>query len=696
MFDALMTGARKVGLVGPETPQQQQQRQNFARDFRAPMQEAKRQRPRAFGAGEITAAVAGTAPIGGVIAAPVKLAARVAPALAPVATALGSAGMATGVKTAKPVMKAVDALLRVTAGGTVGGVSSAALNQAIDEGTAVGAAFSLVPLVGRYGVGPAWDALRGRVGDARAAKIFRQALGANLDAAREAFTKGGKGTASQVLSRIGIDADTFFATGNLVAKSGSGTGVLDDIARGQAAAQAQVMDAAAGATTRTGSRQAAEAQRAGTTAQAVPIMDETLGAVNTNTRNAMVAQQEAGAARQVAATETDAARRLLAANDRSANLIRESGLRLPADIKRQREIVGGLERFGGEAAERSLQAGEAARTAEQRLADMQAAGVQPLNSNALSGRLRQMADVERANPEKSSVLRGFADQIDDLSAQNGGIIDARDLYELRKDAGGIVDRLLQGRTPDAIRKRTAEVVGAFRPLVDDAIEAAGGARWKEYFKTFSTGMDEARRIELSDFARKLAVKQPEQFQALMSGDRTDIVERFFGKGRFDINEALGPKALELQEPLRPGATRPTVTPSGPSRMPAMQEVAQDIGADLRIKNNLTSGAQARAANVMAPPLNPFTEVLNELPFSLGRPVARPLELIEQRFVGPNAMRALERGFASPQGATNLLDYVPTGQQGINFLEGLSPDTLRMLQQFGVQTGRERNPNALRR
>jgi hypothetical protein len=149
MFDALMTGARKVGLVGPETQQQQQQRQNFARDFRTPMQEAKRQRPRAFGAGEITAAVAGTAPIGGVIAAPVKLAARVAPVLTPVATALGSAGMATGVKTAKPVMKAVDALLRVAAGGTVGGVSSAALNQAIDEGTAVGAAFSLIPLVGR-------------------------------------------------------------------------------------------------------------------------------------------------------------------------------------------------------------------------------------------------------------------------------------------------------------------------------------------------------------------------------------------------------------------------------------------------------------------------------------------------------------------------------------------------------------------
>lgn len=665
---------------------------------------AQRQRPRAFGAGRIAGDVAVTAPIGGLAAAPLKTAARVAPraapVLAPVARTVATAGTATGIKATTPVLRAVDAALRVGGGAATGAVTSAMLDQAVDEGAAVGAAVSMIPLVGRYGVGPVWDALKGRVGEARAAKIFREALGANVEAAREAFRKGGKGTASQILARVGIDADTFFATGQLVAKSGAGTGVLDDIARGQQAAQEEVLNAAAGATTRTGSRQAAATQRGVTTATATPIMEEALGAVNVNTQNALAAQRAAAQGRQVAATETQTAKRLLGAADEQAMKLGQMDdlgdvLDIGA-INRQRGVVGGLEQYGSQAAERGLAAGAAARTAEQRLADLTAAGVKPLDARGLSGRLRQMAGVERANPEKAAVLTGFADQLEELAAANGGIIDARDLYELRKDAGGLVERLLQGRTPDAIRKRTAEVVGAVRPMIDDAIENAGGKRWREYLDTFAVGMDEARRVELADFARKLATDQPEQFQRLMRGDRPDIVERFFGKGRYDVNEALGPKAVELQGPVRPGLPRPTATPAGPSRLPALTGVAEDLGIETFIKNRLTPGAQARAAELMQPPTNVMAEFGRSVPFGFGGFIERPAVLLEQKLLGPRSVKALEQGFASPQGAAGLLDFAPAGQRGINLLEGLSPDTLRVLQQFGIQTGREPQTNTMRR
>ena len=665
---------------------------------------AQRQRPRAFGAGRIAGDVAVTAPIGGLAAAPLKTAARVAPraapVLAPVARAVETAGMATGIKATTPVLRAVDAALRVGGGAATGAATSAMLDQAVDEGAAVGAAVSMIPLVGRYGVGPVWDALKGRVGEARAAKVFREALGANVEAAREAFRKGGKGTASQILARVGIDADTFFATGQLVAKSGAGTGVLDDIARGQQAAREEVLNAAAGATTRTGSRQAAATQRGVTTATATPIMEEALGAVNVNTQNALAAQRAAAQGRQVAAAETQTAKRLLGAADEQAMKLGQMDdlgdvLDIGA-INRQRGVVGGLEQYGSQAAERGLQAGAAARTAEQRLADLTAAGVKPLDARGLSGRLRQMAGVERANPEKAAVLTGFADQLEELAAANGGIIDARDLYELRKDAGGLVERLLQGRTPDAIRKRTAEVVGAVRPMIDDAIENAGGKRWREYLDTFAVGMDEARRVELSDFARKLATDQPEQFQRLMRGDRPDIVERFFGKGRYDVNEALGPKAVELQGPVRPGLPRPTATPAGPSRMPALTGVAEDLGVETFIKNRLTPGAQARASELMQPPTNVMAEFGRSVPFGFGGFIERPAVLLEQKLLGPRSVKALEQGFASPQGAAGLLDFAPAGQRGINLLEGLSPDTLRVLQQFGIQTGREPQTNTMRR
>lgn len=666
---------------------------------------AQRQRPRAFGAGRIAGDVAVTAPIGGLAAAPLKTAARVAPraapALAPVARTVATAGMATGIKATTPVLRAVDAALRVGGGAATGAATSAMLDQAVDEGAAVGAAVSMIPLVGRYGVGPVWDALKGRVGEARAAKIFREALGANLDAAREAFRKGGKGTASQILARVGIDADTFFATGQLVAKSGAGTGVLDDIARGQQAAHEEVMNAAAGAPTRTGSRQAAATQRGVTTATATPIMEEALGAVNVNTQNALAAQRAAAQGRQVAATETQTAKRLLGAADEQAMKLGQMDdlgdvLDIGA-INRQRGVVGGLEQRGAQAAERGLAAGAAARTAEQRLADLAAAGVKPLDAAALSSRFRQMGAAERANPERAAIFEGFADEVDRLAAENRGILDAFDLYEIRKDAGAFVERALQGKaSPEAMRKRTAELVGATRPVIDDAIEAAGGKRWREYLDTFAAGMDEARRVELADFARKLAADQPEQFQRLMRGDRPDIVERFFGKGRYDINEALGPKAVELQGPVRPGLPRPTATPAGPSRLPAMTGVAEDLGIETFIKNRLTPGAQARASELMQPPTNVMAEFGRSVPFGFGGFIERPAVLVEQKLLGPRSVKALERGFASPQGASALLDFAPAGERGVNLLEGLSPDTLRVLQQFGIQTGREPSTNTMRR
>ena len=659
-----------------------------------------RANPRTAETGRIGGQIIGLAAPGGAVSKPLQVVSKVAPKLAPVTTALRTSGMATGVKATTPVAKAVDAALRIGGGAAAGAASSAVLNQAIDEGAAVGAAVSMIPLVGRYGVGPVWDALKGRVGEARAAKIFRQALGANVDAARAAFRKGGKGTASQILARVGIDADTFFSTGQLVAKSGASTGVLDDIARGQEAAREATLTAAAGGGTRTASRRAADVQRAGTRARATPIMEEALGGANVNTRNAMIAGQEARLGRAVAQEETRAAKRLLGAADEQAlKLGQMDDLGDPLDIaaiNRQRGVVGGLEQAGAQAAERGLEAGAMARTAEQRLADLTAAGVQPLNAGNLSGRLRQMAAAERANPEKAAVLAGFADQLEDLAGRNGGIIDAFDLYELRKDAGGIVERLLQGRTPDAIRKRTAEVIGAVRPLIDNAIESAGGKRWREYLDTFATGMDEARRVELSDYARKLATDQPEQYQRLIRGDRPDIVERFFGKGRYDINDVLGPKPLELQGPTpRLGETL-TATPAGPSRLPALQNVAEDLKIETFIKNRMTPGSNARAATLMEPPVNLIAEASRSLPFQLGYPISAASDLLENKVVAPRVVGALERGFASPQGASALLDYTSTGQKGFNLLEGLSPDTLRMLQQFGVQTGREPQTNSMRR
>lgn len=657
--------------------------------------------------GRIGGNIIGLVAPGKAATAPLNVLAKAAPKVAPVVQAITSGGMSTGITTTRVgakeaalAKKAVDAVLRIGGGATAGVASSAVLGQDIEEGGAVGAAVSMIPLVGRYGIAPVWDALRGRVGDARAARIFREALGANYDAARQIFasTKGeARRTASQVLTRMGLDADQFFATGQVVARQGETTGILDDIARGQQASQLATLNAAAGGTTRTASRDAAAAQRRATSATAGPIREEALGNVNAATGEILNASLGAQQTRALAnrMTQSGIVPRMRGLEERAAGqaeLMADNPALFPdmARIQQTRGIAGAAGQRANDAIQAQIALRDAARTAEQRIANLQAAGVQALDPNALSSRFRALAQKERANPERASVFSGFADEIQRLASENGGVLDAFDLYEIRKDAGAIVERMLAGRaTPEAVRKRTAEVIGAARPLIDDTIEAAGGKRWREYLDTFSTGMDEARKIEFSDYARSVFEKNPEDYQRLMEGQRPEIVERFFGKGKYDVNEVLAPRQVTPQGPTLPGQMM-SAMPQGPSRLPAMQGVAADIADDVRIKNAMTPGATARAEKALTPPPNMMVRVGQTLPFGVGGFIEQPARLFDE-FKNARVTQALEKGFASPQGASDLLNYRPSGEKLFIGIDAFSPDVQRTLQQFGIQLGRE-EPN----
>lgn len=658
-----------------------------------------RSRPKTAEAGRIGGNITGLAVPGKVVSAPLKVLAEVAPKLAPVVQAVTSGGMSTGVNTATKIGKAVDVALRLGGGAATGAASSAALGQSIDEGAAVSSAMSLLPLVGRYGAGPVWDAVKGRVGVDRAARLFRQALGANMGAARDAFIKGGRDTADRVLAAAGIDAKTFFATGKLVANHPHSTGVLEDVATGRRAANQQFLDAAAGGTaTRGEARGAAARQRRVTSEEAVPLMNQQLGAANTGTKNYMTAQQAATTGRQVAAAETSTAKRLLSAGERKAGeaaMIGDIGdFTAPGSMENLQAVrgqSGALTQRGEEAANRGLEAGAQARSAEERLANLQQAGVKPLDASNLSGRFRQMAAKETANPERANVLLHFADEVDRLAGTNGGVIDAFDLNEIRKDAGLIVENMLTkgGAAPAYVRKQTARVVGQMRPVIDDAITAAGGKEWQRYLDTFSTGAEEAKRIEFSDFAREMARKNPDEYARLVQGQRPDILDRFFGKGRFDtVEEALGPKAIELQGPPTRRGDILTATPAGPSRVPGMQNLAQDFSIDAAIKNSMTPGAVNRATELLTPPTNALAEAFRSLPADIGRPISIGIDLFGRKVSQPRTIKALEQGFLTPENALKLLDHVPAGQKFTDFLDTLSPDVLRTLQIGATQGYRE--------
>lgn len=48
---------------------------------------------------------------------------------------------------------------------------------------------------------------------------------------------------------------------------------------------------------------------------------------------------------------------------------------------------------------------------------------------------------------------------------------------------------MRGSDPTAQAKRAAGILREVRPLIDDAIETAGGTNWRNYLKTFEDGMN---------------------------------------------------------------------------------------------------------------------------------------------------------------------------------------------------------------
>jgi len=190
-------------------------------------------------------------------------------------------------------------------------------------------------------------------------------------------------------------------------------------------------------------------------------------------------------------------------------------------------------------------AGEAAQTGAVRdmedvVADLAAEGMTPLRVGPIVQQLRNMAAQPgtRADKLQRTTLTRVATELEGL-ADPSGVIDARDLYQIRKTGlNDIVDRLLGSRAQPSsgTKERTASLLTSLRPMIDDAIEGAGGTDWKDYLVRTRQGFEAVNRQELSARGAQLAKENPDEFIALMRGERPKIVEDIMGKGtkQYDI------------------------------------------------------------------------------------------------------------------------------------------------------------------
>jgi len=651
-------------------------RDAMERQLAAAGAQAQQQRPNAFLAGKIGGEIAGTAPIiatgGGLLAGGGRVLAKIAPAAKPVARVIEQFGKSVktgGIGVKAPSRAAVTkgapvaaskkgrVALRV-AGGAGGAAAGAAMtDQDAFDATVVGGAFPLVANVGKHGLGYVFDKLSGRFDKVQAGQIIRNLIADKSSGILEALataSKDVKANTAEFLAERGLLTPELAAATRIVS-GGKASKPLEKVALARAESQNAMRQQMMGADTQTRAaaniREAKKQVRMDTEQQRV---DE-LGKADVGRLEILPAERESARLAQLAADEAATARRLLSgAENQTMRLGQMDDLGDafdPQAINRQRGIVGGLERFGGEAADRSLAAGQDSRSAAEVAANLRAQGLAPLDISDVVGRLRQQAsDAEFVSPDRANVFSAFADALERRAAKFGGVIDAAGLHLARREMGQFVANTLKGSDPQSIRLGTAQLIGEAQPLIDKAFRDAGGEGWGAYLDAFSQGM---RKVEQQDFGRKLAALPEARLNKVMSGQDEEFVEDFFGPGRFDVNvEYFGkdlPTAQKLSSEI--GATR-DVAQSGLGNLAASQRLG------------LPAGARARAEDAMAPGTANFmvqglARIMGGFPglYGGGQFASQAEEALANK-LRANTMRQLAPGLASPSQALRLSNTRP--------------------------------------
>ena len=508
--------------------------------------------PITTGAGQLTGEIVSTLPVGGVIAAPLKVGAKVAPALKPIATAVETSGFQTGLKPG-----AVNALTRAAGGATTGAAASGLIDpDSMPVGAIIGAA---LPTLGAATVnalvrsgGWIYDAMTGQLSKIAAGKLATRAAGENINAIRAANAAAPANvTAGQAVADT--TSPTFQALAKM-AERNDPNGYYYALNKLQGQQQVDEIARLAGGRTQAETRATRESSKNALNQITTPMRQNELAAANTGA----LKQRLEGEANQLAGAAADKVEDVRRFSEASERLSRsgatrkatETGMPTPNKYTLEGEMAVAAERVAQDSADASLLYGQGARFAQQRADSLAAYGLEPLDTNAVTRTLT--AKLEDPKVGVSDVnrraLTAVNRKIDEWTAKNGGVIDAQALYEIRKNTvNEVVEKLMRGSDPSTQSKRAAAVLAEVRPLIDDAIEKAGGTGWRDYLRTFEAGMKSIEQKKMSAIALEKYNESPEAFIKLIRGDNVAAVEKAFGKGNYDLVKEMGPKIIPLQK-----------------------------------------------------------------------------------------------------------------------------------------------------
>jgi hypothetical protein len=650
----------------------------------ATAQQAEQQRPGSFSFGKGMGDVATTIPLvsggGAALARLGGAATKVAPRMGAAAPAVKTAGRVVqqlgksvksgGVGVRAPTRAAVGANAPVAptlakriglrvAGGAGGAAAGAALtDQDISDAAMIGGGFPIVANIGKHGLGYVFDKLRGRVGEVRAGEIIRNLIADKSSGIIKALAtapKNIRANTAEFLAERGLLTPELAAATRIVS-SGAASKPLQKVALARAEEQNAMRAQMRGADTQTGAvGNIAEAKKQ-VRLETEPQRIENLGKADVGRLEILPAEIKATEQSAIATNEAARARRIYAKSEDESLILGQmddlGDTFDPQAINKQRARVSAAQQFGGEAADRAAVAGEEARSAAEIAANLREQGLAPLDISNVVSRLRQQAfNAANVSPDRANVFSAFADALERRAAQFGGVIDATGLHLARREMGQFVANTLKGSDPQTIRLGTSKLIGEAQPLIDDAIEAAGGKGWKDYLAAFSQGM---RKVEQQDFGRRLTKLPEARLNKVMSGQDEEFVSDFFGPGRFDINVEYFGKDLPAAQKLsgQIGATR-AVAQTGLEGLSTSQRLGLPAGAAARTEEAFKPGIANRMVQAVSNMLGGAPGV-----YGGGRLVSQAEQALANRLYA-NTMRQLAPGLANPSEALRLAQMMPT-------------------------------------
>ena len=268
---------------------------------------------------------------------------------------------------------------------------------------------------------------------------------------------------------------------------------------------------------------------------------------------------------------------------------------------------------------------------------LRSVGIKPLEGAPLAQRIAAVAE----NPQfaANDLIEGSVKQIaDDINkwTGGGGVIDVSALEGIRKNSvTAAIAKLRPGMDATSQRNAAAGVLSRVKPMIDDAIEAAGGTGWRDYLTTHAKGMQKIAEKQLTGEALRLFKTDKNAFVRLVQNESPEAVEKILGPGKYNI-------AVELAE----------------NTLAPLENEAAKVIRNANIKSQVENG-QVALKELLLQNMSKF-----RLPSYLSAVAAttnKALNILETK-IGTKTMATLTEALKTPEGAAQLLESLPAAER----------------------------------